>query len=406
MDKLRVEEFSINLELMKRFRFYHIFNPNVTTIFNFNAYRLLLFLCGSIMIMIIVYSTLGFFVEMDDTLSYIDFFVVIFVMIVLFLCYWRICIFLYNADAIHDLFSISRIDFLNSKHCCKNVNVLYDNRDKSIKISNYFFLLSTTVMSQWIIFPLVVIAFTKPEDENTRFQNILNLRYPVSTHTFNQYYYIFYLIEVAVAVFTMYVMIMPDILLMSFCWVIMAQQEVLIRAFKNIGYEENSQIVYYEDFKSILGDQLQLNLKIKLFYSVVRSIILTYVAIISTTFIMVTYVLILVCLSKESHPVLNIIKLGSSAIYMCLLLFLYCYLFDSMNIKRQSINSGIYSCDWTKMDVSFKKLLLLTMQMNNANNLVIKASPTKIVDLQLFANIITMSYNIVSVMLKAVETTS
>eukprot|EP00102_Acyrthosiphon_pisum_P024879 XP_016662089.1 PREDICTED: uncharacterized protein LOC107884465 [Acyrthosiphon pisum] len=108
-------------------------------------------------------------------------------------------------------------------------------------------------------------------------------------------------------------------------------------------------------------------------------------------------------MSKESHPVLTIIKLGSSALYMCLHLYLYCYLFDSMNIKSQSVNTGIYSCDWTKMDIQFKKLLLLTMQMNNANNLVIKASPKKIVNLQLFANIITMSYNVVSVML---ETTS
>lgn len=39
------------------------------------------------------------------------------------------------------------------------------------------------------------------------------------------------------------------------------------------------------------------------------------------------------------------------------------------------------------MDVKFKKLLFLTMQMNNANNLMIKASPKKIVNQQLFANV-------------------
>lgn len=56
--------------------------------------------------------------------------------------------------------------------------------------------------------------------------------------------------------------------------------------------------------------------------------------------------------------------------------------------QRQSVNTSIYSCDWTKMDVQFKKLLLLTMQMNNANDLVIKASPIKIINLQLFANVL------------------
>ncbi|CAH1737132.1 uncharacterized protein LOC114119371 [Aphis gossypii] len=400
MHELRAEEFAINFELMKRSRFYHIFNPNGSKIFNYNAYRLLLIILLVLVNGIVVYSSLGFFVKMEDTLSYIDSSVIIFVMINIFLCNWRFSVFLYNAKIIYDVFNVSRFDFFKSKHCCKNINVLCGHRDRTIKITNYFFVFSSTVMSQWVLFPLVLIAFTAPEDENIRQQNIMNLRYPVSTHTYNQYYYLFYLMEVIVAIFTMYSMIIPDILLMSWCWAIIAQQEILIQTFKYFGHEDSSQTVHYEDFKSILVDQIQLNLKIKSFYSVVRPVVLTYVAIISTCFIIVTYVLIVVCLSKESNSVLNIIKLGSSALYMCLDLFLYCYLFDSMNIKLESVNTSIYSCNWTKMDVKFKKLLFLTMQMNNANNLMIKASPKKIVNQQLFANIISMSYNIVSVMLK------
>jgi len=241
MDKSRVEDFVINLELMKKSRFYHIFNPDGSKIFNCNAYRLLLFLYGSIVNCIVVYSALGFFVEMDDALSYTDFFVVIFVMTNFFLCYWRICVFLYNVNAIRDVLGVSRFDFLKSKRCCKDSNVLDDYRDRTIKITNYFFVFSSTVMSQWILFPLVVVAFTTPEDENGRFQNIMNLRYPVSTYTYNRYYFIFYSMEVMVAIFTMYAMIMPDILLMSMCWAIIAQQEVLTRAFENIGHEDNSQ---------------------------------------------------------------------------------------------------------------------------------------------------------------------
>ncbi|KAF0706717.1 odorant receptor 46a-like, partial [Aphis craccivora] len=53
---------------------------------------------------------------------------------------------------------------------------------------------------------------------------------------------------------------------------------------------------------------------------------------------------------------------------------------------RQLVNFGIYTCNWTKMDLKFKKLLLLTMQMNNANRMVIKASPKKVINLQLFAS--------------------
>lgn len=39
------------------------------------------------------------------------------------------------------------------------------------------------------------------------------------------------------------------------------------------------------------------------------------------------------------------------------------------------------------MDLKFKKLLLLTMQMNKANEIMMKASMKKIINLQLFASV-------------------
>lgn len=241
MRKLRAEEFAINLKLMKRSRSYQIFNPNGPKIFNCNAYRLLLVLLLVLVNCNVVYSALGFFVEMEDTLSYIDSSVIIFVMINIFLCNWRFSVFLCNVKVIYDVFNVSRFDFFKNKHCCKYINVLTGYRDRTIKITNYFFVFSSTVMLQWILFPLVLITFTTLEDKNIRQLNIMNLRYPVSTHTYNQYYFIFYLMEVIVAIFTMYSMIIPDLLLISWCRAIMAQQEVLTQAFKYFGQEDNSQ---------------------------------------------------------------------------------------------------------------------------------------------------------------------
>lgn len=61
-------------------------------------------------------------------------------------------------------------------------------------------------------------------------------------------------------------------------------------------------------------------------------------------------------------------------------------------MQKESVNFGIYSCDWTKMDIKFKKLLLLTMKLNNADKLKIKATPNKVVNLQLFSSVIIL-YN-------------
>jgi len=45
------------------------------------------------------------------------------------------------------------------------------------------------------------------------------------------------------------------------------------------------------------------------------------------------------------------------------------------------------------MDLRFKKLLLLAMKLNNANQLKIKATPNKIVNLQLFSSVIILCNN-------------
>jgi len=47
----------------------------------------------------------------------------------------------------------------------------------------------------------------------------------------------------------------------------------------------------------------------------------------------------------------------------------------------------MYSSNWTSMDLKFKKSLLLSMRMNDADKLMIKATPTKIVNLELFVRV-------------------
>jgi len=39
------------------------------------------------------------------------------------------------------------------------------------------------------------------------------------------------------------------------------------------------------------------------------------------------------------------------------------------------------------MDLKFKKLLLLSMRMNDANNMMIKVTPRKVINLNFFINV-------------------
>jgi len=56
-------------------------------------------------------------------------------------------------------------------------------------------------------------------------------------------------------------------------------------------------------------------------------------------------------------------------------------------MQRESVNLGIYSCDWTMINLKFKKLILLTMQINDANRKTMTFSTNKIVNLHLFAHV-------------------
>lgn len=51
------------------------------------------------------------------------------------------------------------------------------------------------------------------------------------------------------------------------------------------------------------------------------------------------------------------------------------------------MNFALYSSDWTQMSIEYRKLLLYTMQMNDAEKTILKISPTRIVNLKMFANV-------------------
>jgi len=56
-------------------------------------------------------------------------------------------------------------------------------------------------------------------------------------------------------------------------------------------------------------------------------------------------------------------------------------------LQKNNINFALYNCNWTEMDITFKKLLLLSMQINNSENLKLKATAQIIINLQLFSNV-------------------
>lgn len=236
---------AINMALFQRLRFYHMCHPNTKRIFGYNIYWLS---CVTICLFVqtlVIFGTTGLFVKMEDALlqlDSIDIFTHILVIINFYICLWKTTVILYKTDEIWDVIKVSQINFFTSEYCTRNINILLECRNRTIKLTNFYSILVICVGFQWAIYPAMVMLF-KNHNADYRKRNIFDLQYPyITLHAYNQYFFVFYAIEFLIIVYLMYTTIMVDTFLMSFCWNIMAQYKILYRAFEDIGNEDTSRI--------------------------------------------------------------------------------------------------------------------------------------------------------------------
>ncbi|XP_029346749.1 odorant receptor 33b-like [Acyrthosiphon pisum] len=68
-------------------------------------------------------------------------------------------------------------------------------------------------------------------------------------------------------------------------------------------------------------------------------------------------------------------------------MYMSCFVFNTLNIKKDSITFALYSSNWTEMDMKFKKLILLTMRMNDAHQQKLQYTKTKIINMEIFYHV-------------------
>lgn len=241
MNSFEMDKVAFNLALFKKLRFYHIFAPNSPKVFNFNAYRL-----GLAIVIIpsfffnMIFGSVGFFVRMEDTIDDIGIYQIIFTYLNYFLSFFKLYMFVYNANNIWDLLEVTRINFMTSKHCLKHINILHEYRRLSIKITNFLSIFITLTILSWWMFPILVNNFlhAKSDDEIQRFENVINFRYPLSIKVYNHYFYFIYVIEATTGVIIEYGILITDVILISISYVLIAHYEIHNMAFTGIGLEQ------------------------------------------------------------------------------------------------------------------------------------------------------------------------
>lgn len=243
MNLLDDDKVAFNSTLFKRLRFYHILTPHSPKVFSYNAYQLGV---AFVIIYSSIFNTLGsigFFVDMEDTIDDIAVYQIIFTCINNVLSIFKIYMFVYNANEIWDLLDVTRINFMTSKHCLEHINILHKYRRMSIKITNFFTIAITLTVLSWWTFPIVVNNYINPKSDGCvqsaqRYENVINFRYPLSINEYNHYFYFLYVTEAINGVIIEYGILITDVILISVSYVFIANYEIHKMAFISIGHKQ------------------------------------------------------------------------------------------------------------------------------------------------------------------------
>lgn len=241
MKALQDEEVVMNLKLLKRARFFHVFDPDSRKIYNWNVFLIPIITTNVVSQCVPFLVLMGFFVHGLSSLSNIDFFLVLFIILYNYITLFMLIRILNKSTLIWTLFPVTKFDFLTGATCARNTEILNEYRTKATRVTNFFLGLIVVVLIQWAFIPLALNLFTRNENGNRQMQNVFNYHYPVNTRAYNQYYLVFYLLEIMQLYSIGYIVLILDIILITFYYPLIGQYKVICRSFESIGFQDKTQ---------------------------------------------------------------------------------------------------------------------------------------------------------------------
>lgn len=214
---------------------------NSQKIFNVNVYRFVGIMITILTECFIVYGFLGHLTQtniaIDDTTKNQITFILAYNMLHLV----KIFTLLYNTDKVWHLLTTTHIHFCTSTKYRELVDIFRKYRNLTKKQTYTYIVWLLTCLISWVIFPLILDAKqpdAKVEHDNVlRYENVINFQFPVSTAVYNDYYIVFYAMEVTITYWMTYVSVSFSVFLISCSYTIIAHYEVIAQAFENVGRE-------------------------------------------------------------------------------------------------------------------------------------------------------------------------
>ncbi|XP_060868354.1 uncharacterized protein LOC132943398 [Metopolophium dirhodum] len=341
-------------------------------------------------------------------------------------CY-KMWIVIYRSNDIWDCLSITRYGFTSFINRKRNGHDILDLwRSRSVW---YTSLLASAYVSSVVIFTLGFLAFGNAlipiKNHDGSFgdyrQNILNLYFLLSDETYNTFFVIEMLFTVAIASF----ILVFDTLLLTLCLAICCHMQMVCTAFKSVNHKSlsdcshsssidnndekqiisNKHDLIYDELIKIIMDHQAVIKKFELFLNIFERVMLSHIFVSSISLIILWFNLIMKIFNDSTLAIYGDTTIKTIVAIPTVLfqIFMACYLFESVHNQKDSIVYALYSSNWTEMDMKCKKLILLTMKLNNANQKTLRYTRTRVVNLEMFFKTMGHCYTVVSVLINCIN---
>lgn len=238
MDQEKAEEYIFSLKTAKMIGLYQILDQSSKKFWGYNiycvAFMAVTFIVDCIPAMVF---SIGLYVWRNDTLT---FFYNIATVGNISFAFFKNCMLAYNSKDLWNCVEVTSFNFL-SHYQHYNGDLSKQARNRVIRLTNAYGMLMIIVSIFWILSPIILsgTAVNLKNVNNSYSTYRLNLLNPyilVSSETYNDYFFIFYFIEMIIVISVTFFYYLVDIFIVSVCFALSCHMEKICEAIRLLGY--------------------------------------------------------------------------------------------------------------------------------------------------------------------------
>ncbi|CAI6361036.1 unnamed protein product [Macrosiphum euphorbiae] len=194
--------------------------------------------------------------------------------------------------------------------------------------------------------------------------------------------------------YSAYGLVVFDLFIVALLQLLATHYEIISSTYENFKYKAENKDgklrkeEIQKELVSIIVDCQTIYKKLETLYGISRPIVLVYMVGDAIGMITMPFLIVMSYMQNGSSIFnTNVMAFSWTLFVVGIQSYMYCSLLQNVNERKEDVNFGLYGCDWTLLDIEIKKLILLAMRINSSNNLKMKVTSTKLIDLPMFASV-------------------